>query len=136
MGDGVVSQEFDVAELFRPPAPKGRRRGPVLAATPWYPVGHLALAAVTAAVVWFVLPVGVQTVPATIRAAATTLAAVASLLVWARFGPLVAAVSTIAVGVLCAGAGTLALYAPLAVAVIALAVVISRGLRRRRDGAP
>lgn len=125
-----MSEEFDVADLFRPPSAKGRR----VTDLPWYPVGHLTLAVVTAAVVWFGLPVGVDDVPGWVRAGATTLAALVSLVVWARFGPLPAVVTTVAVGVLSVGAGTLALFAPVAVAVVAVTVVVSRALGRRKDG--
>lgn len=133
MGDRLVSEEFDVAELFRPAAPKGRRRVAV-PDLPWYPAAHLTLAVVTAAVVWLGLGLGAPDAPEAVRVGATTVAAVVSLVVWVRFGPLAAVVTTVVVGLLCAGAGTLALYAPVALAVVAVAAVVSRALRRRQGG--
>lgn len=134
-----MSDEFDVGELFPAPArPRNRRssRRPGLPAIPWYPVGHLALAVVTAAVAWAGLPVGVQDVAPAVRAGATTVSAVVSLFVWARFGPLASVAVTVVAGLLSFGAGTLALYAPVGVAVLAIAVVAGRALARRRDGEP
>lgn len=135
-----MSEEFDVAELFPTPARPRKRRAPrrpglpAMPALPWYPIGHLTLAVVTAAVVWAGLPVGVEGVAPTVHAGATTVSAVVSMVVWARFGPLAAVAVTVVAGLLSFGAGMLALYAPLAVAVLAVAVVAGRTLARLRDG--
>lgn len=132
MGDLDVSEEFDVADLFPAPARRRTRRS-FTTAVPWYPLGHLVTAVLTAAVTWFGLSFGAPDAPAAVQVAATTVAAVVSLVLWARFGPPAAAVAVVVAGLLSAGAGALALYAPLAVALVAVTVVALRALGSRGE---
>ena len=130
--DMSAGDQFDVADLFPAASSQARRHAAVK--VPWYPLGHLGLAAMTAAATWVVLPTTLESGNAQLRAGVAVAAAVTSAAAWVRTTPAWALVVSLLIVAAAASAGLLAGYAPVAVAMIAAAALVARKVARDRKG--